>query len=95
MKVEETVIKFCIYFPGLFHRAISQSGTSICHWSLTKNPNEAAKKLGQKLNCPIGSTDALMKCLQSVDAMKIAETQFDIQVSSHILQGLHNIQNVG
>uniref|UniRef100_A0A8C3K2K6 Carboxylic ester hydrolase n=1 Tax=Calidris pygmaea TaxID=425635 RepID=A0A8C3K2K6_9CHAR len=52
---------------GLFKRAISQSGVGLCSWAIQKDPLTWAKKLGQKLGCPIDDTTALANCLRSAD----------------------------
>ncbi|XP_011149322.1 venom carboxylesterase-6-like [Harpegnathos saltator] len=58
---------------GLFHRAISQSGTSHCPWTLTKPgfAKEKAKVLGERLNCPTGSSKELIACLRTKSATDI------------------------
>lgn len=61
---------------GLFHRAISQSGTAHCPWTLTR-PGAAeakAKKLGELLNCPTDNSKALIDCLRTKDAVDIIGT---------------------
>ena len=37
---------------GLFHRAISLSGTALCWWASLKRPFERAIKLARLLECP-------------------------------------------
>ena len=37
---------------GLFHRAISLSGTALCWWASLKRPLERAIKLGRLTECP-------------------------------------------
>ncbi|XP_075573250.1 bile salt-activated lipase [Pelecanus crispus] len=49
---------------GLFKRAISQSGVGLCSWAIQKDPLAWAKKLGQKVGCPIDNTTALADCLR-------------------------------
>jgi carboxylesterase type B len=65
---------------GLFHRGISQSGSSFCPWAnVNKDVKTQSRKLGELLNCPSGSSEALVKCLRAVDGSAIAEihkTQF-------------------
>ena len=37
---------------GLFHRAVSLSGTALCWWASLKRPLERAIKLSRLLECP-------------------------------------------
>ena len=37
---------------GLFHRAVSMSGTALCWWASLKRPLERAIKLARLLECP-------------------------------------------
>uniref|UniRef100_A0A8C3GH08 Carboxylic ester hydrolase n=1 Tax=Cairina moschata TaxID=8855 RepID=A0A8C3GH08_CAIMO len=50
---------------GLFKRAISQSGVSLCSWAIQKDPLYWAKKV--TLGCPISNTTALANCLRVSD----------------------------
>ncbi|XP_042887296.1 venom carboxylesterase-6-like [Penaeus japonicus] len=59
------------YAQGLFQRAILQSGTGLCSWSLRHDHRDVAVKVGQLMNCSgAGSTAesldsrALLQCLQ-------------------------------
>lgn len=61
------------YETGLFHRAISQSGSALSPWAFTRAPKKMAKKLGTLLNCPTTDMNELFTCLQGHDARVIAE----------------------
>lgn len=37
---------------GLFHQAISLSGTALCWWASIKRPLEKARKMARLLKCP-------------------------------------------
>ncbi|XP_040387554.1 bile salt-activated lipase isoform X1 [Cygnus olor] len=52
---------------GLFKRAISQSGVSLCSWAIQKDPLYWAKRVGQQVGCPISNTTALANCLRVSD----------------------------
>lgn len=60
-------------FEGLFHRAISQSGTSINPWVMhtQKTAKSQALKLGRDLNCMSNSTAEVIKCLQTKNPEEI------------------------
>lgn len=90
------IILFCnqifMFFPcfaGLFHRAISQSGTGHCPWTLTRpgTAKKHAKVLGEHLNCPTGSSKDLIACL-------LAKKAVDIIGVDHLFQVIEHIQTV-
>lgn len=70
----------------LFHRGISQSGTSHCPWTLT--PPGIAKKhakiLGKKLGCPTTSSEKLIACLKKKSAVDIIGIDREFQVITFI-----------
>ncbi|XP_042861580.1 putative inactive carboxylesterase 4 [Penaeus japonicus] len=58
---------------GLFKRAIMQSGSALAPWAIGKHHLEAAERTGKTLGCPITSgSNALLRCLQSVDVGRLA-----------------------
>lgn len=64
---------------GLFHRGISQSGSSLCYWSILENSTATARRVGNLLNCT-GSSHQMVECLRSVDAQAIAPIQLQLVV---------------
>jgi carboxylesterase type B len=58
---------------GLFHRAISQSGTALHWWGFTNIARERAFRLGQALGCNTNNSDELFEFLQEVPAKDIVE----------------------
>jgi carboxylesterase type B len=73
-------------FTGLFHRAISQSGTATCPWALT--PEGRAKALAEQVaglfDCPAHPSEDLISCLCKQDAYKLYSADRSIKVSCHI-----------
>lgn len=55
---------------GLFHRAISQSGTAACTWAYNGHPEETAMRLADKLGCK-GSKKEIVECLVKIDAVDL------------------------
>lgn len=49
---------------GLFHKAISQSGTALCPWTLQIEARQKAFRLGEFLGCPTNDTDEMITCLK-------------------------------
>ncbi|XP_012252139.2 venom carboxylesterase-6-like [Athalia rosae] len=66
---------------GLFQRGISESGTGLCPWALTR-PGlgiNQARRLGQLLGCVEEDTSKLLECLRTKDAVDIIGTDRDFQ----------------
>ncbi|KAG8035023.1 hypothetical protein G9C98_005445 [Cotesia typhae] len=67
---------------GLIHRGISQSGTALCPWVLTR-PGEAkdkSKRLGELLKCPTDNSAQLIACLRKKKAVDIIATDRAYQI---------------
>jgi len=59
------------YSKGLFHRSISESGTAIKIWTLSKQPKEQARRFAEQLKCPTHGTDKMIECLKTLPAASI------------------------
>ena len=70
-----------LFIPGLFQKALSQSGTALKPWALTKYPGEQARRLGMKMNCPTNSTKEIVDCLKSVDGRDLVKVHLAVMVS--------------
>ncbi|XP_007527948.1 bile salt-activated lipase-like [Erinaceus europaeus] len=55
------------YNKGLIRRAISQSGVALSPWVIQKNPLFWAKKVAEKVGCPVDDTTRMAKCLKVTD----------------------------
>ncbi|XP_063839760.1 neuroligin-2-like [Scylla paramamosain] len=65
--------------PGLFHRAILMSGSSLAPWSLVSNPTRYTRQLAREVNCshtPLG--DELKKCLRTKSLHVIMQAQVEV-----------------
>lgn len=51
-------------FPGLFQRAIAQSGTALSSWAVSFQPAKYARMLARKVGCNLEDTVELVMCLQ-------------------------------
>ncbi|CAG9087589.1 unnamed protein product [Plutella xylostella] len=61
---------------GLFHKAISQAGSSLIPWALNRNPMELAFKVSTKMGKNFQSTEELLKHFQNCkldDLIKVSE----------------------
>lgn len=58
---------------GLFHRAISMSGSALCWWASLKRPLEKARKLAKLVDCK--NNQELAKCLR--------EKPMDVLMNTH------------
>uniref|UniRef100_A0A3Q1GKF9 Carboxylic ester hydrolase n=2 Tax=Acanthochromis polyacanthus TaxID=80966 RepID=A0A3Q1GKF9_9TELE len=59
---------------GLFKRAISQSGVSLCPWAVNRNPRRFAEEVALKVNCPID--DTMAACLKMTDPVQLTMAGF-------------------
>ncbi|KAJ8792413.1 hypothetical protein J1605_019632 [Eschrichtius robustus] len=55
------------YNKGLIKRAISQSGVALCPWAIQKNPLFWAKRIAEKVGCPLNDTGRMARCLKITD----------------------------
>ncbi|XP_023948588.1 juvenile hormone esterase [Bicyclus anynana] len=63
---------------GLFHKAISESGTALVPWAEAP-PGEAKKnalRLAKFLDCPSSPSDRFIACLRKLDSHEIIGTEF-------------------
>ncbi|CAG7822764.1 unnamed protein product [Allacma fusca] len=58
---------------GLFHKAISQSGSALKAWAMTKDPGSQARKLGSMFHCPTRTSEELVSCLKHVDPQRLVQ----------------------
>ncbi|XP_043291665.1 carboxylesterase 4A isoform X4 [Cervus canadensis] len=56
---------------GLFHRAISQSGTAALQIFITPDPLKVAKKIAQLAGCNHNSTKILVDCLRTLSGAEV------------------------
>ncbi|XP_032140041.1 carboxylesterase 4A isoform X6 [Sapajus apella] len=56
---------------GLFHRAITQSGTALFKLFITPNPLKVAKKVAHLAGCNHNSTQILVNCLRALSGAKV------------------------
>lgn len=70
---------------GLFHNAISQSGSALSFWAVDEKPREKAVKLANYLNCDTSasnpediSSEEILSCLRNVprDKLTMAANEF-------------------
>ncbi len=61
---------------GLFHKAVSQSGSALGLWAFQPNPKENAQKLAKYAGCSsIESSKEIVKCLRSLTTDELAMAQ--------------------
>jgi hypothetical protein len=86
-----------INISGLFHRAVSQSGTAFCSWALAPNGSSShqTEKLAVQLGCPTQPSSALVSCLRTKDAVDITATDRVYMVSTCYVSFMSSpIQNI-
>ena len=60
---------------GLFHRAVTLSGSALCWWASLPRPGRTARALGAALACPTSPSAALLACLRARPAEEIIAAQ--------------------
>lgn len=77
----------CFVFSGLFHKAISESGTALVPWAEAApgEPKLNAFRLAKFLNCPQAPSERMIKCLRSLDSYDIIDTEFKFYVRANTL----------
>lgn len=63
--------------PGLFHRAIIQSGSALSSWSVNYQPVKYTRLLSEKVGCNVLDTLDMVDCLRKKSARELVEQ--DIQ----------------
>ncbi|XP_043843982.1 carboxylesterase 4A-like [Dromiciops gliroides] len=64
---------------GLFHRAISQSGTALIKIFISYEPLKIAKRIAKAANCDTNSTQALVQCLRSKTEQEIQKVSDEMK----------------
>lgn len=73
------ITDFKLCNSGLFHKAIAQSGLATMPWAVYPHPAKQAKRFAQQLNCPVGNTQEMVKCLKSKEAMDIVQVHREMK----------------
>ncbi|XP_054261394.1 esterase FE4-like isoform X2 [Macrosteles quadrilineatus] len=60
---------------GLFHKAILQSGASLCQWSFQEKPVEKTFLLAKNLGCSSQDPDKILEFLKSIPALDLVKAQ--------------------
>jgi carboxylesterase type B len=75
---------------GLFHRAISQSGSATRRYLLTDNPANQAKHFAMQLGCPVEIMESeeedsslMVSCLMRIDARNMVRVHREAIVSHY------------
>lgn len=75
----------CHEFTGLFHRAISQSGTALSPWTIWPRPEAQAKLFASKLKCPTEKSDEMVSCMKSRSMQEIMIVHKEMMVRNGII----------
>ena len=58
---------------GLFHRAVSLSGSALCWWANLPRQAVTAKRLGQEVGCPDQDSRDMLACLREKTGKQLVE----------------------
>lgn len=67
--------------PGLFHRAIIQSGSALSSWAVNYQPVKYTRMLAERVGCNVLDTLDMVSCLQKKSAKELVEQ--DIQAARY------------
>ncbi|XP_053561539.1 cholinesterase [Bombina bombina] len=70
---------------AFFTNAIIQSGSVFADFGLHDKVRRSTLKLAQYLGCPLKDDDAVVTCLQNIDAMELTEKQLSVKNSDSLL----------
>ncbi|KAF4519589.1 hypothetical protein B566_EDAN003756, partial [Ephemera danica] len=61
---------------GLFHGVISQCGTALTHWAMSRDPRGRFHRLAELVDCGDNTTSSrdIIKCMEDLDARKIVRS---------------------
>jgi carboxylesterase type B len=82
---------------GLFHRAISQTGTAFHWWGFTSAGRDRSFRLGQALGCNTNNPDELLEFLQNAQPKDIVEAMQKVaskEVNAHTSTWNQKYENV-
>ncbi len=71
--------------PGLFSRAIMQSGSPFAHRGLNREPAKQAKHFAAIFNCTQKDNKAMVACLKKVDATTLVNAHKEMNVKFSII----------
>jgi len=72
---------------GLFHRAVSMSGSALCWWASLKRPQERAKKLAKLVDCKENEEmDKMVACLRDTPMFQLMNTHPNFYAWKHLQQ---------
>ena len=60
---------------GLFHRAITMSGSALCWWANIPHQDRTTARLASDLNCPTSSSAEMVDCLRRVSGREMMVAQ--------------------
>ncbi|XP_035714047.1 venom carboxylesterase-6 isoform X2 [Folsomia candida] len=72
---------------NLFHKAILQSGSLYCPWSMNVHPARQVRKYGKRVGCPQSDMKALVACLKGLSAKQVTEPIVDFMDKGPFIEG--------
>jgi len=68
---------------GLFHRAVSMSGSAMAWWANIPHQERTAAKLADAVSCPTSPADAMVDCLRNIPADQLIQAQLKLYPWHH------------
>jgi len=67
---------------GLFHKAILQSGFSVCQWAFQQDPLSRVFQLAEELGCSSRDPDTILEFLKTIPATALVQAQDKVELIS-------------
>lgn len=75
-------------------KAIAQSGTSLCSWSLLNYVGTYTRGLATYMNCPVSNSTELVECLRGKDAKEMVMYLNKIEVRARLVEYIMQITKI-
>ncbi|KAJ8923240.1 hypothetical protein NQ315_001796, partial [Exocentrus adspersus] len=79
-------VQYQLMYPrnqGLFHRAISESGSTLCIWAFQRHPKKIAFDLGAAAGITTNSTKELVRYLRTLSTEKLKSATMRASIKHH------------
>lgn len=77
-----TQVLHWLFFIGLFHQAIGESGSVLAEWALDRDGRgkAASLQIAEIAGCPLEPYSALLECVRTIDGAELTQAYAKYQV---------------
>lgn len=76
-----------MFWTGLFHRVIADSGTGLDSWAAKENNTARGLQLARYLNCDVTTLSSALTCMKADDATAVLTAQAKVYYTLDTLKG--------